>query len=374
MPPEASSLERLLYAQGWEDPAVLRGALRVREGEEVLSITSAGDNSLALLLDDPAAVVAVDRNSTQTQLMHLKMAAIRALSREETLELIGERESGRREELLRGAQELLPPERRAFWDHEERRAWLRSGLVAAGKFERYLALFRRRVLPFIHGRRTVRRLLEAPDLETQRRVYEGSWDTWRWRAIFRVFFGRRMMRRHGRDPSFFAHVQVTDIGEVFRRRAEWALTELPVGENPYVQWILSGGRPGEHLLPPYLSAGGYELVRERLGRVRVLEEDLGEHLRSVAPGSYDAFNLSDVFEYMSPDETREVLSAVARAGSPGARLCYWNLLCPRSHPRELDEALESEDELAAKLHKQDRAFFYQRLVVERVRGGRDPLP
>jgi S-adenosylmethionine-diacylglycerol 3-amino-3-carboxypropyl transferase len=367
MPPEASSLERLLYAQAWEDQAVLRGALRLGDGDTAFSITSAGDNSLALLLDDPASVVAVDRNSTQTQLMHLKMAAIRSLAREETLELLGERESGRREELLGRVQDALPPERRAFWDHEERRAWLRSGLVAAGKFERYLALFRRRVLPFIHGRRTVRRLLEARDLVTQRRVYDRSWDTWRWRAVFRIFFGRRVMRRLGRDPSFFAHVQVTDVGEAFRRRAEWALRELPIGENPYVQWILSGGRPGEHLLPPYLRPEGYAVVRERLDRVSVVEEDLVAHLRAAAPGTYDAFNLSDVFEYMSPEETLDALRVIARAGRPGARLCYWNLLCQRSRPDELADIIEPEEELAAELHKRDRAFFYQRLVVERVR-------
>ena len=92
---QPSSHSQLLYAQTWEDARVLRQALRLKKGETALSIAAAGDNSFALLLDDPAEVVAIDRNHVQLQLVRLKMAAISCLSRAEALEFLGERHGSR---------------------------------------------------------------------------------------------------------------------------------------------------------------------------------------------------------------------------------------------------------------------------------------
>ena len=56
------------------------------------------------------------------------------------------------------------------------------------------------------------------DGDERQRFYTEHWDTWRWRAIFRVFFGQTLMKRLGRDPSFFKHVEVDRIGDRFRLR------------------------------------------------------------------------------------------------------------------------------------------------------------
>ena len=86
-----SALEKLLYAQTWEDSGVLRQALALGPEDTALSIAAAGDNTLALLLDNPKRVIAIDRNPVQLEVLRLKMAALRTLPRESTLELLGER-------------------------------------------------------------------------------------------------------------------------------------------------------------------------------------------------------------------------------------------------------------------------------------------
>src|SRR5215207_7900489 len=89
------------YAQVWEDADVLVDALDVRPDDVVLSIASAGDNALALLSRGPAL---------------------------------------------------------SFWDAYPTE--IAAGIGAAGKFERYFALFRTRVLPLVHRRKKVMRLIE----------------------------------------------------------------------------------------------------------------------------------------------------------------------------------------------------------------------
>ena len=65
----------ILYSQCWEDPELRAEALTVTAADDVLSIASAGDNSLALLPDGPRSVTAIDSNPEQLHLLELKMVA-----------------------------------------------------------------------------------------------------------------------------------------------------------------------------------------------------------------------------------------------------------------------------------------------------------
>ena len=348
----------LLYARCWEDEAILRRGLRLRPGDDVLSIASAGDNSLALLLDDPRSVTCIDRNTTQLALVHLKVAAIRHLEPGEARRFFGLEPAapGERLHTWRRLCLLVPPFAQVLFEAEK--PTLERGLLDAGKFERYLSLFRQRVLPLVQWPSTVRKMAALTDLEAQRRLYRDSWDTLRWRVLFRVFFGRRVMERAGRERAFFAEVREERVGDVFRKRAEKALCDLPVATNPYLVWVLTK----QNLVPPYLDDASFFTIRERLDRLQIVEADLDAHLAAAAPGTYSAFNLSDCLEYLGEDAAKGLLRHAARAARPGARFVYWNLLVPRDGRG----ILESEAELAAALHQEDRAFFYGRLVVERL--------
>lgn len=361
--------DTLLYSQCWEDASVARAALRIRSGTTVLAIAAAGDNVLALLQDDPGRILAIDVNPAQTALLELKIAAIRCLTEpEDVAAFLGATPSddriGTYERRLRDA---LPDDARTFWDgHLEQIA---VGVIHAGRFERYLALFRRIVLPFAPGRSTVRAMLVAPTLADQARIYRKRWDSRRWRLVFRAFFSRRLLRGLGRDPAFFDHCGIEDVGAHYLARAEHALVDIPIGSNPYLTYILSGGfGPGERT-PDYLRPELQKTLRERLDRIEVRSASLDEVLRSLPERSVDAFYLSDVFELSSRAEHAATLREAIRVGRPGARLCYWNNLVDRRRPDSLAGNLLSDPPESDRLHALDRAFLYSRLVVESVGGG-----
>ena len=48
------------YSQCWEDPFILLEALSICENDCVISITSGGDNTIALLLAKPKKIVSID--------------------------------------------------------------------------------------------------------------------------------------------------------------------------------------------------------------------------------------------------------------------------------------------------------------------------
>jgi S-adenosylmethionine-diacylglycerol 3-amino-3-carboxypropyl transferase len=349
------------YAQCWEDADVLLDALDVQPGDVCLSIASAGENTLALLARNPGRVVAVDLSASQLACLALRVAAFRELTHAELLELVGSLPSARRDALYRRCRPALSPEVRAFWD--SRGADVAAGVGGAGKFEQYFALFRTRVLPLVQSRGRIERLLRGGTREEREEFYERHWDNWRWRLMFRAFFSRYVMGRLGRDPGFFKYVEGS-IGGRLLGRARYAVTALDPAANPYLQWILTG----RHLtaLPLALRPEYFETIRANLDRLEWHCGSLEDYLQTQDQASIDRFNLSDIFEYMSPENTERVLDRVALCGRAGGRLAYWNTLVPRSRPDSLSDRLQPLPELADRLHREDKAFFYTRFVVEEI--------
>lgn len=173
MPTEAAAradFTGLRYAQCWEDADVLAAGLATRPGETVLSIASAGDNSYALLLDDPARVVAVDLSPAQAAAVEVRRAMYRTLAHDEFLALYGSRPSRARAALYARCRPAMPAEARAWWDANPR--LVAGGIGGAGKFERYFRLFRDVALPLVHRRRTVLGLLEPREPEARARWFD----------------------------------------------------------------------------------------------------------------------------------------------------------------------------------------------------------
>lgn len=358
---EHADFSRIRYAQVWEDADVLLEALDIQPGDTCLSIASAGDNALAMLTRDPARVIAIDLNPAQLACVRLRIAAYRTLEHKELLELIGSRPSDQRAKLYERCQSELDDQTRRFWDAQPERIAL--GIGGAGKFEDYFRIFREKVLPWVHSRRRIDELLTSCDPESRIAFYDQRWNKLRWRLMFRVFFSRWVMGRLGRDPAFFRYVDGSVAERIFSR-AEHALTALDPSANPYLTWILTGTHPDA--LPLALRPEVFDVIRQRLDRVELRCATIEDTLDSISPGSIARYNLSDIFEYMSIENTEAILKRCVARGQMAGRLVYWNMLVPRSRPESMAGCLGSRDDIAEPLFLKDKAFFYRRLVVEEI--------
>lgn len=354
------SFDGIRYANCWEDADVLCTALHPRRGARILSIASSGDNALALAAAG-AEVVAVDLSAAQLACLELRRAAFRRLDHPGVLAFLGVRESRQRLSTCRQLERDLSPPARQFW--ERNRRLVEAGAIHAGRFEAYLRCFRRRLLPLVHSRRTVASLLEKRGPAARREFHDRLWNTLRWRLLFRVFFGRFLLGRLGRDPEFLRYAG-GPVAERLLERARHGLTDLPTHANPYLEYILTG--TFDRALPRYLEPERFDDVRAGLDRLTLHRGPVEEAARMRGGAGFDGFNLSDIFEYLDPDSCRRIYAELLEAARPRARLAYWNLLVPRRRPDEFADRVVSLDGLAAKLHAVDRAFFYGDLVVEEL--------
>lgn len=358
---ERADFSRIRYAQCWEDADVLLEALNIRQGDICLSIGSAGDNALAMLARRPQRVVAIDLNPSQLACLELRVAAYRELDHAGLLQLVGSRPGKRRDALYRRCRSQLTAPVREFWD--ARPDAIAQGIGGAGKFERYFATFRDRILPLVHPRARVERLLAGGIPEERAALYRDEWNTWRWQLMFRLFFSRFVMGRMGRDPAFFRYVEGSVATRILAR-TRYALTALDPAVNPYLQWILTG----RHMtaLPFALRPENFELIRENIDRLEWHCVPLEAFLDTVANGTFAAFNLSDIFEYISMENYHRLLEQIIGAGRSGARLAYWNTLADRHRPAFMADRLRSLEDLSRSLHLRDKAFFYCAFIVEEI--------
>lgn len=343
------------YANCWEDSRILAKALKIGRGQRGLSIASGGDNTFALLLEDPSEILAFDINPTQLFCTELKMRAIEALDYEEALAFLGVKESGKRLQTLERLRGNLSEE--AFSYFRSNADIVEGGVIHAGKFERYFQLFRRRIAPLFCRSVKLREFCDLDCPDRQKRFYDRHIDNLRFRSMFRIYFGVRVMGRLGRDKSFYRYVEEKGgVAQDIKRRFEYGISSTKNRSNPYLSYILKGNFEAE-ALPVYLQRENYELIRERVDRITLLHGGLGEidsRLR------FDFFNLSDIFEYVDEETFLIEADRLSRMCAEGARIAYWNMQNRRYFP---EENFVLEKELSDELFRQNQSFFYRDFSV-----------
>ncbi len=358
---QANGFTEICYAQCWEDADVLIGALDVQRGQTCFSVASAGDNTLAFLTKAPGRVIAVDHNPLQLYCLELRVAAYKVLTHGGLLELVGSCPSTRRSDLYRQCRPHLSTEAGHFWDSHE--AFIAAGIGTVGRFERYLALFRTRVLPWLLSNEAIAELMRSGTPAWREQFFDQHFNTWRFNGVFRVFFSRFVMGRLGRHPDAFRFVEGS-VADHLLLRVRRALTVLDPAENPYLQWILTGQHGSA--LPCALREEHFEAIRSNLDCLELRCTTVEECLKETGDDEIDWFNLSDIFEYLSEKASGAIFDEIVRTGRSGGRVAYWNMLVPRSRPERLTDQLHPLEEIAAELYARDKAFFYNAFRLEGI--------
>ena len=354
--------DRISYSQCWEDPHLLLTALAVSKTDSVLSITSGGDNTLALLCKAPNSLTSVDFSPAQNYLLELKLAAAWSLTYENYLAFLGKEKTNDRIKLFQQVRGALSPEADAWWS--SRSSLISQGVIHCGRFERFTAFFAKYVLPVIQGQSTIRTLLMLDNPNDQQEFYEKRWDNPLWKAFFGLAASRLLLGR-ARASAMFAHTQARNIASIYRNRLERYLKTKPVRGNFFLQYSLTG----EYVdaLPPYLTKDCFVKIKSTTpDKLQIILSDILSYLRSMPEQSFSKFNLSDVFEALSLEEHESIWKEIIRTAKPGARLVYWINLVPRPIPSSVAGQVHDESSLTQELQAQDRVFFYEGFRVHTI--------
>ncbi len=353
----------VLYAQCWEDPSIDRAAFKITHDDVVFSITSGGCNVLTFLLDNPKEVIALDINSHQNYLLELKMAAIKILDYNDFLAFMGVTHCFSRKSIYKRLRPELTSEALAFWDSNG--PLIKKGLIHCGRYESYMRLLRRG-LNLIIGKRTIRKFFDTFGQEALESLYFKKWNNLRWKFFTRVLLSRRTMS-YLFDKNFFKYVPDTfSFGEHFALKTRIALTRIPLRSNYFLSYILLGNYYDLNNLPSYMRRENYEIIRSRLKRIKIVNATCESFFAGREDDSINKFNFTNIFEWMSRSDFSELLNQTFRVSADKGIITYRNLLVLRESPADFNKKIRSNRLLSEELHRRDRAFIYNKYVVEEI--------
>jgi len=354
--------EHISYSQCWEDPLLVNEALKINQEDIILSIMSGGDNSLSLLTQNPKKVISIDINRAQKYILELKIAAIKHLDHNELLKFLGIRKSNDRIVLLEKLENDLSEDTRKWV--EENVILLEKGIIHIGKFERFLNVFSKYIIPLIHSKKTIQNLLSIKTIEEQKVFYNTIWNSKRWRLFFKMITSRFILENFARQKGMFNHTKIGEVSSKYINRVDHTMMNIPINNNYFIHYCLKGNY--DSVLPHYLESDNIILIKNNLSHLKMVVNDLMSYLKSMPDNYFSKFNLSDVFEALSVEQNNLLWKEIIRTSKPNARIVYWNNLVNRSYPRALSSSVKNELDFANDLYLKDRVFFYGSFHVNTI--------
>ena len=355
------ALFKLVFTHNWEDPASDHAALKIQRDDAVMCITSGGCNAIGFLLFDPAVIYCVDINPTQSYLMELKLGAIRKLSFDDFIMLMGLRQCYDRLSIYRQLKNELSPEALNFWNGQQ--DLLKQGLLMNGKYERFIRLAGK-FITVLQGKKRIKGLLQEKSQQEQEQYFDTVWNTQRFRYLFKILFNKRVLARRGLSADYFHFDDGSkSFAESFYNRSKKAFRNLPVSNNYFLSLYLTGKYREGSSIPDYLKKENYETLKSRVDRMKIITMDAQSWLQSIQAASINCFALSNICELMSEQETERLFKEVIRTARPHARIIFRNLMIPREVPQSLQSVIQKNESLSKYIFDNDRSFVYGKVAA-----------
>ena len=146
----------------------------------------------------------------------------------------------------------------------------------------------------------------------------------------------------------------------FAGRLRHVLATLPANDNPFLWQMLKG------CYPPGLASPW--LTRPRPAHIPRLTWEIGPMGQALAarPGAFDFVHLSNILDWLDPEDARATLDLARRALRPGG----WTLVRQLNSTLDIErlgDGFEWQATRARRLHRADRSFFYRALYLGRRR-------
>ena len=196
--------------------------------------------------------------------------------------------------------------------------------------------------------------------EEQTRFYDTVWDNRRWRAMARILFGKPAIYLISPERDFFEYHDGAGVPEYLLENSRRHLSSVAAQENHMLHYLLFG-QFGPHL-PHFVREENYGRIRARLETV-VMHEGPVE-TAFPAFGRFDAFNLSNIFEYTSPGTFEVLAESMAAGANPGARFAYWNVLVRRALSTARPDAFRNRLDTGRDRSIPDKGWHYSRFLLD----------
>ncbi|MGM0546611.1 MAG: DUF3419 family protein [Bacteroidota bacterium] len=364
---KAVTSNNLVYNTCWEDPRIDRQLLQLNSQSKLLMLTSAGDNALDYLLDNPRKIDSVDINPAQNALLELKKSILKNGEFSLLWDFFG---NGRlRNPYKKYATHLLrqlPTDVAQYWDqHMEK--FKSGGRTQGFYFSGTSGKVAQLIISRIHRKGlfpSVQKLLQAESLAEQS-YYFDELEPQLWTPFSRWLVGRHaamtLLGVPAAQRKMIEERYQHGMVEFIRKSLRHVFTELPIADNYFWRVYLTG-RYTRGCCPNYLRESNFLTLSNRVSRITTHTTSLLDFLKQTDQ-RYSHFVLLDHQDWMAfaqPGKLTEQWKEILAHAQPGARILfrsagdYLTFL-----PDFVFDRLTFKPEITTELHQQDRVGTYE---------------
>ncbi len=346
----------LAFAQVREDPRLdMELAAALPSGATVVMIASGGDTAVCLGRLPLKNIHLVDMNPAQLALTRCKWHLASHVTADEAAALLGHlpMESDARRNQLRQLFESLQLQEDVFGPLD---FVAEQGPDQAGRYERTFAALRDLLSPH---RPALEAVLNAGSLEATAVLMDrdGPFGVALDDAFAQIMSQSNLVCLFGKEAT--QHPRRT-FHEHFAWRTREALTAMPAHTNPFLWQIFAG-----HFATGYR----YDWLQADAGCGQPLRAEpiwhhgkMSEVLQAMPERSVDLVQLSNILDWLAPEEAAATLRSAHRVLKDGGRVIL----------RQLNSSLDMESlpsdflwdhDLGVSMQTRDRSFFYPRIFV-----------
>jgi len=381
---------KIIFNTVWEDPRLDKEALNITEDDVILSISSAGCNALSFLLDNPKHIYLVDRNPCQNALTEIKIAAIKHFDYETFWKMFGE---GVLPQFSTKYYPILRPhlsdESQAYWDSKAfyfdgsglKRSFYWRGTcgTVAWLISWYISL-----VPGL--KHALLSLFDAKSIEEQRVIYEKFVAPKLWNGVITKLIKNEVYLSWTGIPlpqqKLLANTagSTESVGAWIKAQLDYVCTELPIHEN-YFWLVYLLGRYTKNCCPEYLKKENFAKLKASVGKITISTETVTDFLKhNPKKNKISTFVLLDHMDWMAekPDLLSEEWEAILRNSTKNPKFLWRsaaadaNFVLKTSVTKngkkvKLEDVLEVDDDVSARLHPLDRVHTYTSMHVATLR-------
>lgn len=284
--PDQAQFSDFIYSFVWEDPEVDVKEMNITPNDDMLVITSAGDNALDYLVTaGPRTIHCVDMNPCQGHLLELKIAAFKCLPYEDVWSLFG---AGKHDNFPALLDQLAPAMSSAayqFWSAHENAfdtCFYKSGY--SGNVVKLLEY-----LLWITGtKQAARDMINASNLGEQRKA---------WKSLRKAFISDTVGALFLANPMFLWNALGVPINQLKMLQSEGTALQYAIDTlDPVVENTLLSETNFHYLLPllqhytkkccpAYLKENNYDVLSKGLGALTLHTDTINNVLQGMPDAS-----------------------------------------------------------------------------------------
>lgn len=299
-----------IYAFTWEDPREDAKILQLTSKDNVLAITSAGDNilSYASLPDPPRIIHGVDLNPCQGHLTELKLASLRVLSFEDTWKLFGEGKIDNFENiLLTKLAPYLSSNAFQYWMKKGPRAFNinSNGLYDTGS-TRWALRLAKYVFKVTGLTKKVEELCLAKTIQEQKEIWKSSIRPVLFNAVLgKLFVGNPMFLWKALGvPANQAKMMETSILQYIIDTLDPIIDCYLLSNDNYFYYLALKGHYHRNNCPDYITKHGFKRLSKSqnspLDGIRLQTDMLNTILEKLTKESISVAVIMDHMDWFDP--------------------------------------------------------------------------